>query len=148
MKPTETWYLIADGTRARVMARTGRNGSMRVALDHEFIAANIPDHDLGTDRPGRSRTGPGSVGHAYAATADWRAEEKNKFARELAALVEKGYRDKDFNELVLVASPQVLGALRHALKGDVAAAAVAEVAKDLTHLSVHDLPGHIEGAMA
>ena len=53
-----------------------------------------------------------------------------------------------FDRLVLVAPPQTLGELRIALKKRTSARITAELAKNLTNVPIHDLPGHLDGVLA
>ncbi len=53
-----------------------------------------------------------------------------------------------FDRLVIVAPPQVLGALRGALSSTVRARVASEVSKDLMNCSSYELPKHLGPTMA
>jgi protein required for attachment to host cells len=50
--------------------------------------------------------------------------------------------------VVLIAPPQALGDLRACLSKGVQAKVSAELAKDLTHLAVHELPDRVGAVLA
>lgn len=63
---------------------------------------------------------------------DWHQFEKSRFAKSMAAILNKGRADGDFDELVLVAPPRTMGDLRAALDKPTRASVSAELTKDLT----------------
>ena len=143
------WVVVADGARARILVNDGPGTGLRDAFGADFIADNRRSRDIASDRPGRSEGGAGGAGgrHAMEPKTDSHQYEKQVFAREMADRVNDACRRGDFDSLVLVAPPQTLGALRDALGKPALSKVVAEFGKDLTKVAIHDLPGHIEGAI-
>ncbi len=68
MKHPRTWYVVADGGRARILQKRAKHGDTREAFEtrQEFVSADIhrATHDLGTERPGRVRESGMSARHA------------------------------------------------------------------------------------
>ncbi|MCP5374379.1 MAG: host attachment protein [Hyphomicrobiales bacterium] len=147
MKKTKTWILVADGARARIFRNDGPDRGLQRAIASNFGAPRAPDRAYGTDRPGRARRGPGGPPQGFAPAVDWHRYEKTRFARDMAALLNRHALRRSFDRLVLVAPPAVLGDLRRNLDKPALAAVTAEVAKDLTHLTRHELPRRLEDVM-
>lgn len=130
---TETLILVADGERAMLLANGGTALAPKLV---QRAALAAPEPVLASDRPGRmpdpgpnhrsamEQTDAGRV--AAEALADAAAEA-------LAAALKAGQGRR----VVLVAPPQMLGALRDRLSPQVRAALAAELPKTLTN---HPLP--------
>lgn len=144
MKARKTWILVADGARARIVEHDGPGSGLKPALSHEFAASHAPTRDFGADKPGRGMGRDGGSTHAKEPKVDWHTFEKHLFAAEMAKELEAAHNKREFDELVLVAPPETLGALRLGLGSHAKDFVTAEVGKDLTHLSLHQLGVHLE----
>ena len=69
--------------------------------------------------------------------------EKDKFVRSVVDQIKEGKKSNAFDQLILIAAPNVLGKLRKSLSGSLSDCVVGEIAKDLTNLNVKDLGGHL-----
>ena len=143
MKNNKTWILVADGARARIVESQKSGKKLEPALDHEFAAVHAPTRDLGTDKPGRSRGHGGGTNHVIDPKVNWHDFEKHLFAGSMADVLEKADNSHRFDALVLVAPPKTLGELRKKLNPNVRDKVTAEIGKDLTHLSLHELGEHL-----
>jgi len=144
MKARKTWILIADGARARIVQCDGPGKGLVSAVSHDFAASHAPTRDFGTDKPGRSQGGGGGAHHAMESKVDWHTHEKHLFAEQMAKTLEQAHEQRAFDALVLVAPPSTLGDLRKALDGKLKGHIAAELGKDLTHLSIHELGEHLK----
>ena len=79
---------------------------------------------------------------------DFHRLAKDRFADELAGLVNKRVERGDFDRIVLVASPQVLGEMRGKLSGKAKEAVVSEIAKTLTNHPLHEVEKIVAGELA
>jgi len=126
--------LVADARKALFLLNTGdaAHPALEVAraLDAE---ANPRTSDLGTDRPGRS--GFGERRSAVEQT-DWHQANEDAFA---GSVVRTLATFSDIRQLVIVAPPKFLARMRHHLPAPSGARKVAEIAKDYTHLTVHEI---------
>lgn len=148
MKPTTTWILIADGARAQIFANHGPGKGMEAVAGGKFSADHRPDHEIMSDRPGRTFESVGTARHAIEPRHDPHRELKRAFSEELAAMLDKQLARKAYDRLVLVAPPTTLGDLRAALSEHVKAALYAELDKDLTKTPAHELPAHLGAVLA
>lgn len=147
MKCKKTWIVIADGARARVILNTGPGKGLKPAFSHEFAASHVPTRAIGSDKPGRSFESADGSRHAMEPSVDWHDREKILFIKDVAKVLDKAARDKSFDRLILVAPPEVLGSLRNALKPATRDMVSAELGKDITHVPITKLPGHLSGLL-
>lgn len=148
MQKKVTWILVADGARARVLMNDGIGKGLQPAVDGEIVHALPPTRELGTDRPGRGQQRGVSGRHALEPHVDWHRFEKEKFSKEMAALLDAAAERGAFHRLVLIAPPRTLGDLRTALGAKARALVHAEIDKDLTHVTVRELPDHLTRVVA
>ncbi len=134
---TRRWYVIADGARARILARMGKK--FVAPLGEQFIGVNLKSGEINADRPGRAFDSRGGGRHAMEPPTDPHRKVKADFARDIAEVLEHELSRHNYDELVLVAAPQTLGDLRSLLPDTVRRKVVAEVDKDLTHVPDHEL---------
>jgi protein required for attachment to host cells len=130
--------LVADEREAAFFDMTGV-GSAPVAsgaLVNEL--ATLHDRDLESDRPGRgANTGaPGgstAARHAMDGERSTRKHEMQQFARQVARTIDNARARNEFDRLVIVAGPRMLGWIRESLPPASRSVVAAEVAKDLVH---------------
>lgn len=138
------WVVVADGARARIFEGDPKVGALAQVMPELVGRGREKGSDLLADRPGRS-VDSSHVGdrHAMEPPTDPKEVEKQRFARELASTLETASNEGRFARLMLVAPPKMLGELRDVLPEKVKEKIVKEVDKDLTWVSVHELPGHL-----
>lgn len=121
----EAQFFDASKPRAPLVAR----GSIRNA------AGDMRDRELETDRPGRrfGGTGGGQAAHHHAVNGErsTKEHELTLFAKEVAQRIDSGRINREYDKLVLVAPPKMLGLLRQSLTHPTQAMLAAEIAKDL-----------------
>ena len=111
-------------------------------------AARLHDRDLGADRPGRSYESVGAARHAIQRENDPRQREAIRFAREIARTLEEARRNREFDQLIVVAGPTFLGLMRAELSPPTKACVVHEVHKDLVHSTPEALLQHLPQSLA
>ncbi len=148
MKPQRTWILIADGLRARILLNDGPGRGVRELPDCEFTALNQSDGEINADRPGRTFDSAGSGRHALEPHSSPQRDAKHNFARKIIARLVREHNDGNFDRLIVVASPQMLGDLRSLVPNGLKASITGEMAKDLTHLTNDKIAPHLEDLLA
>lgn len=148
MKPIRTWIVVADGARARFLLHEGIGKGLKPALPEEMRHELPPNREIVTDKPGRwpDAVGPGRSG--LTPTVDWHEFEKERFAHQVAKVLEDGRNRNLFDRIVLVAPPKTLGYLRDELTKPTQQMVYGELSKDLTHHTVADLETHLGEVMA
>jgi protein required for attachment to host cells len=133
----DTWILVGDGRKALVLRNAGTPQQPSLELvDVLHDGANPPTREQGTDRPGRVIQS--AIGKRSAVEqTDWHEIGEDRFAATVASRLAAAANQKRFEQIILVAPPATLAALRKQLDGKMQARISAEVGKDLTN---HPLP--------
>jgi protein required for attachment to host cells len=105
--------------------------------------AGLKDIDLETDRPGRRFGGTSGVshgsggvqGHHHGVTGEksTKQHELTLFAKAVAQRIDADRARNEFDKLVLVAGPKMLGLLRQSLPSPSQSLLASEVPKDIVH---------------
>jgi protein required for attachment to host cells len=138
MKQPRTWILVADGARARIL----RDVIHDVEHGREelvFRSEQRQLRDIMADKPGRNFASIGRRRSAMEYHSDPVREDDKAFATMLADVLEAHRIAGDFDHLVVVAAPQMLGDIRRVVPEGLHKATVAEIAKDFTKLPVKEL---------
>lgn len=142
MKHARIWYVIADGGRARFVARD-EAGAYRTVLS--FVAAELHarSSDLGRDRPAQVKESANSARHAVEPRRDLHEAAKEDFIALVAEAIEAEHGRDQFDGLVLVAPSGVLTELKKKLSKPMAELVASDLQKDLTKVPDHDLTVHL-----
>ncbi|WP_080682404.1 host attachment protein [Sorangium cellulosum] len=144
----KTWILVSDASRAQLYREepAGKGFTLLESYSHEESRARV--RDLMADAHGRKPNGtPGGNGNisgggggtylgrpGAAPDTDPKEVEKQKFAQELAEVLEKGLNEHAYDSLVLIAPPHFLGLLRGTVSKQVSNHIETSVDKDLSWL--------------
>jgi len=129
------WVVVADGEKALFLRNEGDATYPNLGVVREMHDENPPTREQGSDRPGRFNDGAGPHKSAVADT-DWHRVGKERFAEDVAARLYRMAHRGDFDHLVIVAPPLVLGEMRKKLHKEVEQKIVAEIPKTLTNHSI------------
>lgn len=132
------WVVVADGEKALILKNDGDAEHPNLSVVREMKEQNPPTREQGADRPGRYNDGP-SVHRSAVEDADWHRIGKERFAEEIAGLLYRMAHRGDFDRLVLVAPPLVLGEMRKKLHKEVETRIEGEVAKTLTNHPIDEI---------
>jgi protein required for attachment to host cells len=135
MKGPETWVLVADAAKAKLLRADRAARRFHLVREEEHQASRAKAGELMADRQGRSldSSHTGSR-HAMEPGTDPKRVEKRRFAASLIDELDAAAVADRFDRLVLVAEPRMLGELRRALPEHVAARLDRQLAKDLARL--------------
>lgn len=142
MQTPITWYVLADGSRARIVTRPDPAADYVVIFAEDSASAHARSHDLMSERPGRSQESAYSGRHAIEPRHDAHRLEQAKFLRSLVAHVNRESARGSFDHLVIYASPRCLTTLRDGLDPMTAKKLRGEYPKDLTKTPLAELPAH------
>lgn len=122
------WIVVADSEKALVL----KNDGTAIEPKLSFVRReDAPEVIIASDAPGR-RSDVGAGQRSAMEVPDYTRLNAEGFMADLAADLARAQRKGSFDKLVLVAPPQVLGALRDALSEGLAAHVVAQIDKTLT----------------
>jgi len=141
-----TWVLVADSARARALRWAGRLAPLERVERFEFSYRHQHGRDMVSDRPGRTHESQGTTRHAIEPHSDPVREVEHRFAEHVARELMDRFTAHEFDRLVLVAGPTMLGDLRAALPAEIRKVVHGELVKDLTHLTNDQLREHLSAA--
>ncbi|TPV93411.1 MAG: host attachment protein [Myxococcales bacterium FL481] len=133
MKLGNTWILVADASRGRIL-RQRRDGA---ALERVFSSDfQNPGVSNGTARRQQQRkTGP----YAAARRDRWQRHAHVEFARELAGTLDQATHQAALDHIVLVAPPALLGEIRTQMSTPARGRVCAELHKDYVRMTDREL---------
>ncbi len=131
------WVLVADASRARLFEAENRKAPLQEKQDWMHPASRLHEGDLVSDDNGR-REGPGGR-HGVASEPVHKQAEEDRFAQELAQVLEDARKNDAFVRLYLIAPPKFLGSLRKHASKELQEKIADEIAKDLSTHSVDDI---------
>ena len=126
------WILVGDGEKALFLRNAGDAEQASLETLDVRKHANPSTHEQGTDKPGRMP----DTGHGQRSSVeqtDWHELEKQRFADEIAEILYKAAHAGEYQRLIIVTPPKVLGELRRVLHDEVERRVVATVDKTLTN---------------
>ena len=127
----KTWVLVANQAEARIYSadRVPGNLTLVETLIHEEGAAHA--RDLTSDAPGRVHDRMGSARHSMEPDTGVKEEGRRRFVKEMVGRLESAHFHGDFNRLVLLAAPAMLGVIRKTLTSKLTKAVIKEIPKDV-----------------
>jgi protein required for attachment to host cells len=143
-----TWIVAADESRARVLQVARPEKRLDEVENLLNPEGRLQDRELQSDAEPRF-SGHGGVGKPGSAPTGGPASDREAqgavehsartFARQVGRYLEKARIEHRFDELVLVAPPKFLGALRKELDKEVAKLVKDELPKDLSWFNAREL---------
>jgi protein required for attachment to host cells len=132
------WVLIADGEKALFLKNEGDVSYPNLKVLRKLEEENPETHEQGTDRPGRYFDAGAAHKSGFEET-DWHRIGKERFAEEIAERLYRMAHRGDFEKIILVAPPFVLGEMRRKFHKMVAERITGEVPKTLTKHPVPEI---------
>lgn len=146
--PHGALVFVGDGRKALFLRNQGDGTLPDLQVEQVFEHDNPPNHEQGSEAPGRVSKAIHSGQRSAVEGIDWHNLEEHRFARRVAAALEQAVRRKKVSALVVVAPPKTAADLRKAFHADIRALIVAEVHKDLTKHPIAEIEKHLMGRVA
>lgn len=140
------WVLAADRSEARLFVRDKAHAPLQEVQDFLHPEGRMLAQELEADRPGRVFASHGYGQSDAEPATDSDTREAQRFARELAGILERASGLNEFDSLSIVAEPSFLGMLRAELGKNTQARVQFEVASHLTRRSPETISEAIERA--
>ena len=129
MSKGTTWYVVADGGKARFLTLDG--GAMRTRQHFDNSGHGDTDNDPSA-----------GTSQLKAPKSDPHEQAKAHFAKQVAERLNEAVRVGDVDEIVLAAPAHVLHDIRAALDKAASAKLGHSLSKDLTNIPEHELASH------
>jgi protein required for attachment to host cells len=141
--PHNAFVFVSDGRKALFLRNEGDEKFLNLKTESVFEDQNPPNHEQGSERPGRVSKAYDSGQRSAVEPVDWHHIEEHRFAKKVAATLEQVVRARKMPALVVVAPPKTLADLRNASDADVGSCVIAEIRKDLTKHPVGEIERHL-----
>jgi protein required for attachment to host cells len=129
--PHNSFVVVADGEKMLFFRNEGDGEFVKLQVERKRVQDNPPTREQKSDVAGRAFSSVGNGRSAYEET-DFHQLEEDRFAAETAEMLKKRALNNDFENLIIVAPPRTLGALRKHYHKEVEKRLTGEIAKDLT----------------
>ena len=136
-------FVIADGGHARFL-RPATDNALHTFESLDSDTVHKRDHDLVSDRPGRSFESATPGRSAYTPRNDPHEMAKDRFTHAVARRINEDSAADVFNELVVVAPSHVLSEMTDTLDAPTRAKLLGSLAKDLVKTPDHELRLHLK----
>lgn len=139
MKPIVNWIVLANARTAKVLENRGPGKGLveKPGKSWQADVVSLPRDEAGR---GHSIAGPGM---AAVEQTDPKLQSEIRLARTMSGHLLKALDAKEFDRLIVVAGPHMLGLLRAHLDDRLKAVTVGEIAKDLSAQTPAALEDHI-----
>ena len=135
--------MLADTSFARILENTGLGEGLHQPSDCTF---NAPEKLAWSDDEGRTQGGMNKAKPRMEKHVEYEPETE-QFARELIDNLNKEKQKQRFDNLVISASPSMLGLLRSLLPKELKGVLKAELNKELSRTPTEDVAKHFAGVM-
>jgi protein required for attachment to host cells len=140
-----TWIVAADESRARVLQVARPERRLTEVEDLLNPAGRLQEREMQSDAEPRFNGRGAGGGPASDREAQGAVEHSARvFAKEVGRYLEKARVEHRFDELVLVAPPKFLGALRKELGKEVEKLVADELPKDLSWFNARELEAYFD----
>jgi protein required for attachment to host cells len=143
---SRTWVLVADSAKARAVRWVGNIAPVESVESFNLHYHHQHGRDMMSERPGRTHESQGDTRHAIEPRSDPVREAEHRFVDTVVQELKNRFARNEFDRLVLVAGPTMLGDLRAALPAEIKGVVHGELRKDLTHLTNDQLKEHLLSA--
>ncbi|MFA6115401.1 MAG: host attachment family protein [Sphingomonas sp.] len=143
--PHNAAVLVVDGRKMLFLRNEGDAVYPNLVVEHAEEQANPKDSDQKSDAPGLSYSSVGN-GRSTMDEVDFHQQEEDRFAVDAADLLRRRALANEFESLIIVAPPRMLGELRKHYHAEVSARITGELDKDLTNHPILEIESAIKAA--
>jgi protein required for attachment to host cells len=142
------WILVCDASRATLYAAEESGDDWRSVGSYSHPESRLKNSELTPTEPGHALKSKGGARHTVMESATSPKEaEKERFAEELAQVVNDGARKQSFDGFLLVAPPHFAGLIEQHLSPEAKKRAKPVVHKDYTVADAREARQRLEDAV-
>ena len=123
--------MVVDGGKMLLFRNEGDADYPNLRVEQAIENANPKDLEQRTDAPGRAFASVGGARSAMGET-DFHDQQEDRFAADAVDLLNRRAVANEYERLIIVAPPAMLGEMRKHYNKALGARLVGEIAKDLT----------------
>lgn len=141
-----TWILILDRVQARLFERIGRRSEFKLIQSWSNPEGRLKNSEIVSDSVGRDMNPRVEfASNPQFGEVSPKTEILRRFCGDVATYLEQARIQSNFDDLVLVAEPRTLGAMRSALSTATAKLVKTSLQKDLCNVDDRDIPEFVLG---
>lgn len=138
------WILVADRSQARLFQRNKPSEGIYLIHQLDHPEGKLKEREINSDRPGRTFRTADAQRSGYSPDLNALDALATEFAQKLATVLDQGRSQNQYERLVLVASPRMLGMIRNSLTKLTQKLVVASWDKDLSYLSENQVVEYLD----
>lgn len=142
------WILVANQAEAQIYSSDRLPGNLSLVEVLGNAEGTARARDLVSDAPGRAYDSHGSGRHAMEPNTGVKEEQRRRFVKEMVERLQTARVKGDFDQLVLLAAPAVLGVIRKTLNPELEKTVIKEIPKDLIGQGVEKIQSQLVRAFA
>lgn len=128
------WVVVANAHQAKIFSKIANKKSSPFLLIKEMKA----DLDSNHEKSGTGFSSAGGIRHGMDPHTDRRQVGKEKFAREIEKVLAQALNEKQYENLVLVISPSMAGAIESVFDKNLQNVVVNRLNKDIAEYSAQE----------
>lgn len=125
------WILVVNQAEAQIYSAKRLPGSLILVDTLINVEGAAHARDLVSDAPGRVHDRMGTSRHAMEQDTGVKQEVRRRFVKELVGYLKAANLRGDFDQLVLLAAPAILGVIRKTLTGKLSKSVIKVISKDV-----------------
>ena len=145
--PNQALVLVADGRKMLFLRNHGDEKQIDLRTEAHDQREDRKDSDIKADAPGTMKQS-GGYGRPAMDETDYHQQEEDRWAKDAAEQLKKRALANDFDSLVLIAPPKILGVLRKELHKEVERRIVLTLNKEMTDRPIPDIEELLIGEAA
>ena len=138
-----TWVLVADASRARIFQAKSPRGSLHEIETLLHPQSRLHTRDLTSDLPGRSFDSHGQGRHSMEMDVSPKQHEALTFVKQISDRLDSAKESGEFEHLILIAPPALLGLLRKQLSAVIMQHVVHQLDKNIVRLDGDEIRQHL-----
>ena len=142
------WILVTNASLARILRRDSARTPLVPVETMSHEQSRMRGTELATDRPGSEAADNSHGVNHFEPRTDRRRIEHRRFAREIAARLDKGLAAHEFDSLAVFASNPFLGELKAQLSDAVEKKVALVFSNDFTSLGLAEIEERLDGMRA
>jgi len=140
--------VVADTTCARIFKATSSKGPLEEKEVLVHPENRLSEKDLISDRKGSAFSSHGSSQSTYSKHTDTKDQGTKEFINEINDYLLKLESKNEFKQLIIIAAPKLLGALKKQLNSGLQKRITYELNKNIAKLNADEIRSHLPKYLA
>ncbi len=133
------FVIAADNTCARVFHSSSSQGSLEEKTVLVHPENRLPEKNMGSDRQGYSFSSHGHGRKVLSKRVDPKEHGIKQFVKEISEYLKNSEANNEFDQLIIIAAPKLLGTLKKQLNNSIRKLIIYELNKNIAKLSTAEI---------